>query len=96
MGFMSQILLCLLPKLYIAYKTDLSKVSGKVLNIVRERWEQGDPHVVSTLENIAGVAGDGRAVIKNKDFDPLGRTYQPKFRLPNAHYEHYRTQSSHD
>jgi glucuronokinase len=69
----------LLPKLYIAYKTDLSKVSGKVLNTIRERWEQGDPHVVGTLQNIAGVAGEGRDVIKNQDFDRLGELVNQNF-----------------
>jgi len=61
----------LLPKLYIAYKTDLSKVSGKVLNNIRQRWEQGEPHVVGTLQNIAGVAEEGRGVIKAQNYDRL-------------------------
>lgn len=61
----------LLPKLYIAYKTDLSKVSGKVLNNIRQRWEQGDEHVVGTLQKIAGVAEEGRGVIKEQNYDRL-------------------------
>ncbi len=69
----------MLPKLYIAYKTDLSKVSGKVLNTIRERWEQGDPHVVGTLQNIAGVAEQGCDVIKNQDFKRLGELINQNF-----------------
>lgn len=69
----------MLPKLYIAYKTDLSKVSGKVLNTIRERWEQGDPHVVGTLQNIAGVAEEGCGVIKNQDFKRLGELINQNF-----------------
>lgn len=69
----------MLPKLYIAYKTDLSKVSGKVLNTIRERWEQGDPHVVGTLQNIAGVAEEGCGVIKNQDFKRLGELINHNF-----------------
>lgn len=61
----------LLPKLYIAYKTDLSKVSGKVLNNIRQRWEQGDEHVVGTLQKIAGVAEEGRGIIKEQNYDRL-------------------------
>lgn len=61
----------LLPKLYIAYKTDLSKVSGKVLNNIRQRWEQGDEHVVGTLQKIAGVAEEGRSIIKEQNYDRL-------------------------
>ena len=69
----------MLPKLYIAYKTDLSKVSGKVLNTIRERWERGDPHVVGTLQNIAGVAEEGCGVIKNQDFKRLGELINQNF-----------------
>ncbi|MCU0339358.1 MAG: GHMP kinase [Spirosomaceae bacterium] len=69
----------LLPKLYIAYKTDLSKVSGKVLNTIRQRWEAGDEHVVNTLKSIAGVAETGRDAIKNQDFTQLHQLINQNF-----------------
>ncbi|HDQ44594.1 MAG TPA: GHMP kinase [bacterium] len=53
----------LLPKLYIAYRTDLSKESGKVLNTIRTRWEKGDPETVDTLNRIASIAEEGREAI---------------------------------
>lgn len=53
----------LLPRLYIAYRTDLSKVSGKVLNTVRARWEKKDPEVMETLDRIARIAEEGRGAI---------------------------------
>ncbi len=56
-----------LPKLYIAYKTALGKVSGRVLNDVRARWEKGEPHVVDTLAQIAGVAEAGRSALEAGD-----------------------------
>ncbi len=50
----------LLPKLYIAYRTDLGKISGFVLNDIRVRFERGDPEVISNLERIAAIAQEGR------------------------------------
>ena len=50
----------LLPKLYIAYKTDLGKVSGKVLNDIHTRWEKGDAFVIDTLNQIADKAEQGK------------------------------------
>jgi glucuronokinase len=61
----------LLPKLFIAYRTDLSKVSGKVLNNVRTRWERKDADVVDTLNRIADIAEEGREVILKKQIKKL-------------------------
>lgn len=70
-----------LPKLYIAYKTELGKVSGKVLNDIRSRWEKGDEHVVSTLRQIAAVAEAGRSVVEAYDFDQLHELINRNFDL---------------
>ncbi len=70
-----------LPNLYIAYKTDLSKVSGKVLNDIRLRWEKGEPQVVDTLQAIAGVAEAGQAVLLNRDYDQLHALINRNFDL---------------
>lgn len=61
----------LLPKLYIAYKTDLSKVSGKVLQDIRTRFEKGDSFVIDTLARIAQLAQEGKAAIENQNFSKL-------------------------
>ena len=53
----------LLPKLYIAYKTNLGKVSGVVFNDVKARFEEGDSLVVDTLAEIGEVAADGKKAI---------------------------------
>jgi len=70
-----------LPKLYIAYKTALGKVSGRVLNDVRTRWEKGEPHVVGTLEQIAGVAEAGRAALAAGDETELAALINRNFDL---------------
>lgn len=71
----------LLPKLYIAYKTDLGKVSGKVLNDIRTRYDSGDKFVIDTLHRIAEVAEDGKEVIKNRDFVKLNQLIDENFDL---------------
>jgi glucuronokinase len=61
----------LLPKLFIAYKTDLGKVSGKVLNDVRARFEKGDEQVVATLDRIAALAEEGKKALLEHDHTTL-------------------------
>ncbi len=60
-----------LPRLYIAYKTDLGKVSGAVLNNIRSRYNNGDQEVVDTLERIAALAEVGKEAIEKKDHKKL-------------------------
>jgi glucuronokinase len=69
----------LLPNLYIAYKTDLSKVSGKVLNDIKTRYEKGDVHVIDTLARIAEIALEGRAALLQKDYSKLHRLINENF-----------------
>lgn len=69
----------LLPKLYIAYKTDLGKVSGKVLNEIRSKYDKGDEHTISTLGKIAALADEGRDAILARDYDRLGQAINQNF-----------------
>jgi glucuronokinase len=71
----------LLPKLYIAYKTNLGKVSGSVFNDVKARYEQGEPLVVDTLREIAQVAEDGRAALQNNDIGQFAKLIDKNFDL---------------
>ncbi|MEW5901191.1 MAG: GHMP kinase [Acidobacteriota bacterium] len=50
----------LLPPLYLAYKSELGKVSGQVLNEIRLAFDRGDPFVVETLRKLASLAEEGR------------------------------------
>ena len=54
----------LLPKLYVAYNTNLSKVSGKVHSDVRTRYDQGEKEVIDTLAAIAQKAEDGQKALR--------------------------------
>lgn len=51
------------PKFYIAYKTELSKVSGEVFNDVHRRYSEGDKHTIDTLIAIAECAREGREAL---------------------------------
>ena len=60
-----------LPKLYLAYKTQLGKESGRVFNTVKQRFENGDEFVHKTLTEIASMADKGKDAIIRRDHDKL-------------------------
>jgi glucuronokinase len=71
----------LLPNLYIAYKTNLGKVSGAVFNDVKTRFMEGEPLVVDTLAEIGEVAQKGRKAILERDHDKLDELINKNFDL---------------
>jgi len=63
----------LLPEIYLAYRTDLGKISGQVLNTIRQRYDAGDLEVIDTLKQIAGLAEAGRrAIVRGRTADLIG------------------------
>ncbi|WP_373513303.1 mevalonate kinase [Persicitalea sp.] len=71
----------LLPKLYVAYNTQLSKVSGKVHSDVRARFDRGESDVKDVLNQIAQRAADGRAVLLDGRPDDLHELINQNFDL---------------
>jgi len=71
----------LLPPLYLAYKPALGKVSGRVLNEIRVKFDRGDPFTLETLKKLAGLADQGRAAILDRDHDRLSRLIDENFEL---------------
>jgi len=61
----------LLPPLYLAYKPALGKVSGQVLNDIRQGFDRGDAFVHQTLSRIAEKAESGKKALLERDFDRL-------------------------
>ncbi len=61
----------LLPKLYMAYKTELSKVSGATFNNVKERYLNGDKFVIDVLGELAAVAEQGKDALLARDYSKL-------------------------
>lgn len=70
-----------LPNLYLAYKTQLSKVSGTVLNNIKERYYAGEKLVIDTLNEIASCAEEGKSAIEKSDFTRLNTLINRNFDL---------------
>ena len=72
----------ILPNLYIAYKTNLGKVSsGAVFNDVKARFLEGESLVVETMEAIAENALEGRKAILEQDHEKLFALINKNFDL---------------
>jgi len=71
----------LLPKLYIAYKTDLGKVSGTVLNDIKTRYQKGEALVIDTLGEIAECAEKGKKALLEGDMASLNKLIDRNFDL---------------
>lgn len=70
-----------LPNLFLAYKTSLSKVSGTVLNNIKQNYDAGDKKTIDTLQQIAQCAEDGKKAIELGDFDTLYNLMDKNFDL---------------
>jgi glucuronokinase len=70
-----------LPKLYLAYKPALGKVSGRVLNDIRQEYDRGNPSVYETLRHIAEKAEMGKEALLKRDFKTLHRLMDENFDL---------------
>ena len=70
-----------LPGLYLAYRTDLSKVSGKIFNNVKERYHNGDRKVIDTLAEIGELAEKGKQAIEARDYQTLNQLMDRNFDL---------------
>lgn len=70
-----------LPGLYIAFKTELGKVSGKVLGDIRTRYDAGDREVIETLDEIAALAEAGKEALAARDGAALSDLTNKNFDL---------------
>lgn len=71
----------LLPALFVAYRTQPAKVSGRVLNDLRSRWERGDADVLETLDRIAELASRGRDALLEGSHDRFAPLMNENFDL---------------
>ncbi|MBA7623284.1 hypothetical protein ES703_30678 [subsurface metagenome] len=71
----------LLPKLYIAYKLELGKVSGQVLDDIRIAYRGGDEFVMETLVRLAEIADTGKQALLQKDFKRFHELMNQNFDL---------------
>lgn len=71
----------LLPKIYVAYRTELSEGTEVFHNNVRERWRAGDPVIVEAMRTWASYAEQGREALLRRDAAALGRLIDANFDL---------------
>jgi glucuronokinase len=67
--------------LYIAYKLELGKVSGTVLNDIKSRYDRGDIEVIKTLKEIAALAEKGKEPLQKGDIRALHALVNSNFDL---------------
>jgi glucuronokinase len=71
----------LIPKLYIAYRLDMGKESGVVLNDVKMRYDRGDSFVIETLRQIGELAAEGKNALEKRDYEKLHTLMDQNFDL---------------
>ena len=71
----------LLPELYIAYKPELGKVSGQVLDDIRIGYMRGDEFVMGTLFRLAETAESGKQALLQRDFEKFHELMDQNFDL---------------
>lgn len=70
----------LLPPLFLIYADNPSD-SGKVHSTVRQRWLDGDKFIISSMQEVAMVAEEGRTVLLEKDYSKLAVLMNRNFDL---------------
>ncbi|MDQ3812582.1 MAG: GHMP kinase [Armatimonadota bacterium] len=71
----------LLPPLYLAYKVELSEISGVSHNNLRECWERGDPEVHAAMREFAALTDRARACLLAGRHDELAQIIDANFDL---------------
>lgn len=71
----------LLPNIYLAYRTSLSEGTEVFHGNVRERWQAGDPAIVSAMKQWAGYACQARQALLARDDKTLGELINANFDL---------------
>ena len=69
----------LLPPLLVAYEPGASEASSRPHGDLRGRYERGDPDVVQAMDEIAGLARQGRECLLAGDHDGLRRALDRNF-----------------
>lgn len=61
----------LLPRLYVAYRDDLSEPTEKFHNNIRHRFDQGEPKVINAMKFWAGLAEKVKKCLVNGQLDDI-------------------------
>ena len=69
----------LLPKLFLAYQLNLSKVSGITHSNIRDRFNSGNKEVINAMKYFAELAEEGKHCLLNKDYKRLRELMNANF-----------------
>jgi len=76
----------LLPPLFVAYHDALAEGTEVAHSPVRERWLAGEPKVVGTMEEIAALAEQARALLREGKGAEIGGLLDQNFELRSRIY----------
>ncbi|KAK9052386.1 hypothetical protein SSX86_029015 [Deinandra increscens subsp. villosa] len=79
-GNYTQLDTSLLPPLHLIYAENPSD-SGKVHSAVRQRWLDGDKFIISSMEEVANLALEGKTALLEKDYAKLATLMNQNFDL---------------
>lgn len=71
----------LLPPVYLAYSLDMSEPTEIVHNNLRTRYEQGEPKVVQTMEELAAITLEAKEALLRHDAQRLAELINRNFDL---------------
>jgi len=69
----------LLPQLFLAYRAELSEVSGIYHSNLRVRWETGEREVIDAMRRLGDLAREAKSCLLERDFARLGRLINENF-----------------
>ncbi len=69
----------LLPPVYIAYQTELAESSEVFHNDIRKRYDSGEQKVIDAMDTVAGLAGQARDRLLNRDYEALAQLMNLNF-----------------
>lgn len=76
----------LLPPLYLAYIPCSTMTSGKAHNLVRYRFDNGDPEVIAAMKQFAQFAELGKLALEARDYHAFGDLMDRNFNLRRRIY----------
>jgi glucuronokinase len=82
-GFYEKLDIAALPPLYVAYRQDLSQVSGIYHSNLRQRWDQGETKVLEAMERFADFAEEGKRCLLAGDHGGFSELMDKNFNLRN-------------
>jgi glucuronokinase len=68
-----------LPPLYLAYRRDLSQISGIYHSNLRQRWEDGDEEVTRAMIELAEITTEGRQCLLEGDIEGFAHLMDRNF-----------------